>query len=380
MTRAVVLGGGMVGATIAADLASDPSFQVTVVEARPARLQQLAAAGLVTRPADLGDPAAVRGVAADFDLVIGALPSVLGLQTLRAVIEAGRDYVDISFMPDDPLPLGELAAKRGVIAVVDCGVAPGVSNMMAGRAAAELDPCERIDMCVGGLPVVRHWPFEYKAGFAPSDVIEEYTRPARLVEHGRVVVREALSEPELLDLPGVGTVEAFNTDGLRTLISTLKAPHMRERTLRWPGHIELMRVFRELGLFSKQPIEVKGVPVVPLEVTAALLFPKWTFGEGEADLTVMRVEAEGMKDGRRTILRWDLFDQHDPATGTRSMSRSTAFPATLVARMIAAGRFPLGPGVHPPELPAQRPGFLEEVIDGLRARGVRVDADVTTAA
>jgi saccharopine dehydrogenase-like NADP-dependent oxidoreductase len=281
-------------------------------------------------------------------------------------------------MADDPLPLGELAAGNRVIAVVDCGIGPGVSNMMAGRAVAELDRCERIDMCVGGLPQVRHWPFEYKAGFAPHDVLEEYTRPARLVEHGRVVVREALSEPELLDLPGVGTVEAFNTDGLRTLIATLGVPFMRERTLRWPGHIELMRVFRELGLFSKEPLEVGGVTVRPIEVTAALLFPRWTFEEGEADLTVMRVEASGVKQGVPTTYRWDLFDQHDPATGTRSMSRATAFPATLVARIIAGGRFPLGPGVHPPEVPGRHPGFLEEIIAGLRARGVRIDAEVTT--
>jgi lysine 6-dehydrogenase len=234
-------------------------------------------------------------------------------------------------------------------------------------------------MCVGGLPVVRHWPFEYKAGFAPSDVIEEYTRPARLVEHGRVVVREALSEPELIELPHVGTVEAFNTDGLRSLIHTLKAPYMRERTLRWPGHIGLMKVFRELGLFSTEPIDVRGAPVVPLELTSALLFPKWTYDEGEADLTVMRVEARGMKDGHLTTMRWDLYDQYDPATRTRSMSRTTAFPAALVARIVGAGRFPLGPGVYPPELPARHPGFLEEVLDGLRARGIKIESDVTTA-
>lgn len=370
----------MVGATIAADLAADPSFQVTVVDARPERLQQLAAAGLTTRQADLSDPARVRAVAADFDLVLGALPSVFGLQTLRAVLEAGRNYVDISFMADDPLPLGELAARNRVIAVVDCGVGPGVSNMMAGRAVAELDRCERLDMCVGGLPEVRHWPFEYKAGFAPTDVIEEYTRPARLVEHGRVVVREALSQPELIALPGVGTVEAFNTDGLRTLIHTLNVPFMRERTLRWPGHIELMRVFRDLGLFSSEPLEVGGVKVRPVDVTAALLFPRWTYDEGEIDLTVMRVEASGVKDGVPTTYRWDMFDRHDAATGTRSMSRTTAFPAALVARNIAAGRFPLGPGVHPPEVPARHPGFLEEILDGLRARGVRIDAAVETGA
>jgi saccharopine dehydrogenase-like NADP-dependent oxidoreductase len=187
-------------------------------------------------------------VAADFDLVVGALPSHFGLQTLRAVIEAGRNYVDISFMADDPLPLGELAARNRVIAVVDCGVGPGVSNMMAGRAVAELDTCERIDMCVGGLPEVRHWPFEYKAGFAPQDVIEEYTRPARLVEHGRVVVREALSEPELLDIAGVGTVEAFSTDGLHA-DRHLNVPFMRAHPA-LAGSIELMGVPRSGAVLS----------------------------------------------------------------------------------------------------------------------------------
>jgi len=299
--------------------------------------------------------------------------------TILECIEAGRNYVDISFMADNPLPLGELAARNRVIAVVDCGVGPGVSNMMAGRAVAELDTCERIDMCVGGLPEVRHWPFEYKAGFAPQDVIEEYTRPARLVEHGRVVVREALSEPELVDIAGVGTVEAFNTDGLRTLIDTLNVPFMRERTLRWPGHIELMRVFRDLGLFSSEPLEVGGVKVRPVDVTAALLFPRWTYAEGEVDLTVMRVEVGGIKGGVPTTYRWELYDRRDAASGTRSMSRTTAFPAALVARMIAGGRFPLGPGVHPPEMPARHPGFLEEILAGLRARGIRIEAEVTSA-
>jgi saccharopine dehydrogenase-like NADP-dependent oxidoreductase len=288
------------------------------------------------------------------------------------VIEARKPYCDISFMAEDALELSPLARERGVIAVVDCGVAPGVSNLLSGHFAAALDPCERLEILVGGLPAERSWPFEYKAGFSPHDVIEEYTRPSRLVEHGQVVVREALSEPELLDFPGVGTLEAFNTDGLRSLIHTLKVPHMREKTMRYPGHIELMRAFRSIGLFSKEPIEVAGARVRPLDVTAALLFPAWTFAPGEADLTILRVRAEGRKGGRSVRLVGDLLDRYDPATDTRSMSRTTAFPATIVARLLAQGRLDMPPGVYAPEQLAARPGLVDHVVEELGRRGVRV--------
>ena len=374
MTKAVILGGGMIGSVMAMDLAQDPSFEVTVADAEQESLDGMARRwGARTLRADLSDPGAVHQLASGFDLVLGALPSVFGLASLRAVIESGRPYVDISFMPENALELDGLAKARGVTAVVDCGVAPGTSNLMVGYAAAQLDQCDNLEIYVGGLPAERRWPFEYKAGFAPSDVIEEYTRPARLVEHGQVVVREALSEPQLLDFPEIGTLEAFNTDGLRSLIFTMKAPFMKEKTLRYPGHIALMRAFRETGFFSKEPIAVGGQMVRPLEVTAALLFPKWTFAEGEADLTVLRVLVEGRKDGRRLRYVWDLLDRYDPASGLRSMSRTTAFPAVLVARLLADGRF-RRPGVHPPEVLGAEPGLLDGILGQLKARGVAVRA------
>jgi saccharopine dehydrogenase-like NADP-dependent oxidoreductase len=257
-----------------------------------------------------------------------------------------------------------------VVAVVDCGVAPGVSNMMAGWAVRELTPCERIEIYVGGLPAVRRWPFEYKAAFAPIDVIEEYVRPSRVVEEGRIVVKEALSEPELMDLPGIGTVEAFNTDGLRSLAYRLKVPFMREKTLRYPGHIALMRVLRELGLFSTDPVEVAGQRVRPRDLTARLLFPKWTYDEGEEDLTVKRVRIEGRRDGKRVRYTWDLLDRYDPATNLRSMSRTTAFPAAIVTRMLARGEY-REPGVHPPEDLGAIPGVLDTTLAELAVRGVR---------
>ena len=368
-TRVVILGGGMIGATMAWDLRRESGFDVTLSDVSAEALARVQ--GVRTLQADLSDPRAVQQLAQGFDLVVGALPSRFGLATLAAVIEAGRPYVDISFMAEDALQHDALARARGVTAVVDCGVAPGLSNMMVGHAAARLERAEQVEIYVGGLPAERRWPFEYKAGFAPHDVIEEYTRPSRIVEHGREVVREALSEPELLDFPGIGTLEAFNTDGLRSLVKTIDAPFMKEKTLRYPGHIALMRAFRETGLFSKEPVEVGGVRVRPLDLTAALMFPKWTFGPGEADLTVMRVTVEGRRGGRRVRYAWDLLDRYDPATGFRSMSRTTAFPATIVARLLAAGAF-RQPGVHAPERLGREPGLLEGVIAGLAERGVSV--------
>jgi lysine 6-dehydrogenase len=376
MARALVLGGGMVGSAMAADLAADPAFEVTVADVRADVLERLAAQlGVATVRADLSDPASVSRLAGEHDVVLGALASRLGLTALRAVIEAGKPYADISFMEEDATQLSSLARERGVTAVIDCGVAPGMSNMTAGYAASRLERCERIEIYVGGLPVVRRWPFQYKAPFAPADVLEEYTRPARVVEHGSEVVKEALSEVELLDFPGVGTLEAFNTDGLRSLVHTLDVPHMLEKTMRYPGHAELMRVLRHAGFFSTEAIEVGGQQVIPLEVSSALLFPKWAFDEREADVTIMRVTAIGYEKGQRTRLVWDLFDRYDPDTDTRSMSRTTGFPCTIMARLLVDKRFER-PGVHPPEIVGQEPGLLEHFLEQLRARGVHYDMRV----
>jgi lysine 6-dehydrogenase len=375
----IVLGAGMVGAAMAMDLAASPALRVGVADMRREALDRVAArAAVATQQADLRSPDAVRRLVAGYDLVVGALPSAIGLETLRTVIEAGRDFVDISFMPENALQLDALARERGTTAVVDCGVAPGLSNMMVGSAAASLDPAERVEIYVGGLPVARLWPFDYKAGFAPADVLEEYTRPARLVEHGQLLVKEPLSEPELLDFPGVGTLEAINTDGLRSLIHTLKIPFMKEKTLRWPGHAQLMRAFKDTGFFSLEPIEVGGQTVRPRDVTAALLFPRWAFDEGEADLTVMRVRVEGRSrgDARRVVHGWDFVDRFDETTGIRSMSRSTGYVATSVVRLLARGGF-RRPGVHAPETLGAIPGLLDGVLADLAARGIRCQGAVT---
>jgi lysine 6-dehydrogenase len=376
-TQVTVLGAGMVGSAMAADLGRVGGFDVTVADARPEALDRVKSQfGVRTLQVDLSKPEAVKRAVEGADLVLGALASALGLQTLRAVIESKKTYCDISFMPENAWELDGLAKSHGATAIVDCGVAPGVSNLLAGFGVSQFDTCERIEIYVGGLPEVRRWPFFYKAGFAPSDVLEEYTRPARIVEHGHLVTKEALSEPEFLDFPVVGTLEAFNTDGLRSLAYNLKVADMKEKTLRYPGHIELMRVFRHTGLFSKQPIVVGGASIRPLDVTAALLFPKWTFDDGEADITVMRILVEGSKRGRKGRHSWDLFDRYDPATRLRSMSRTTAYAATSMATLLSRGLFKK-PGVFPPELLATEPGLVEAFLAEYARRGVSISHGFT---
>lgn len=373
MPSAVVLGAGMVGSVMAADLARDGEFDVTVVDARAGALglaQERTGGKIRARCADLSDSAVLREVVEPADVVLGALSSSLGFRTLKTMIEAGKPYCDISFMPENAWELDAMARERGVTAVADCGVAPGMSNLLAGYGASLLDECSNIEIYVGGLPRERRWPFEYKAAFSPRDVIEEYTRPARIVERGEVVVREALSEPELMDFPGVGTLEAFNTDGLRSLAYTLDVPNMKEKTLRYPGHIGLMRAFRETGLFGSEAIEVNGATVRPIDVTSALMFPKWTYEEGEEDLTVMRVIAEGVKDGKATRHVWDMLDVLDPATGFTSMARTTAFPCTIFARLLSSGRLTL-PGVVTLERIGRGHEVVEHVLAEHDQRGVR---------
>ena len=369
--KVAVLGAGLVGGPMAIDLAVDEEFDVTVADIDQQALDRLSSANpaIQTVTADLSDPDTVKALVADQDLVLNAVPGFMGYQTLQSIIEAGRDVVDIAFFPEDPFGLDSLAKEDGVTAIVDCGVAPGMSNLLAGHVDQILDRTDTILIYVGGLPEVREWPFEYKAVFSPIDVIEEYTRPARYVENGQLVVREALSDPELLEFPGIGILEAFNSDGLRTLADTIDAPNMKEKTLRYEGHIEKMAVFRATGLFSKDEIEINGVKIRPIDFTARLLFPKWKLKPGEVDLTVLQLIVEGEKDGEGVRYVYDLLDRYDPVTDTHSMARTTGYTATAALRMLAAGLYDQK-GISPPEFVGRDEACVDFMLKGLEERGV----------
>ena len=364
----VILGAGRVGATMALDLARDPGFRVTVADRDPVALDRLAARKIPVRPCDLAQAADLRAAVQDADRVVGAVPGAMGFATLRTVLEAGKPVVDISFFAEDPFRLDALARSQGVTAVVDAGVAPGCSNLILGAMVRELERITRFQCLVGGLPRVRTWPYEYQAGFSPADVLEEYTRPARYVAHGQLVVRPALSEPELVAIPGVGTLEAFNTDGLRTLLHTVAAPFKQEKTLRYPGHAEKMRMLAATGLFSREPVQVAGVRIAPMDLTARLLFPLWQPGAADEDFTAMRIVVEGLREGQPRRRVFHLLDRYDPATGTSSMARTTGYTCTAVVRLLASGGY-RRPGIAPLEFLGQE-GCWPFIRTELARRGV----------
>lgn len=366
----VILGAGRVGRAMAVDLAKEAAFQILVADRDPRALESLRSEhGVPGERADLSQPDAVRRVVAKADLVVSAVPGFLGFPTLKTILECGKNAVDIAFFPEDPFALDALAKKHHVTAFVDCGVAPGMSNLLVGRAAAELQRVHRVRIYVGGLPLVRRWPYEYQAGFSPIDVIEEYTRPARIVRGGKVEVCPALSEVESIDFPNLGTLEAFITDGLRTLTQTIGAPDMVEKTMRYPGHAERMRMLRETGFFSETPVDIDGTSVRPIDVATRLLFPMWQMREGDEDVTVMRILVEGVGKKGPTRIAYDLVDRFDRDTKTSAMARTTGYTATTVARMLAAGMW-ADEGIITPERIGQSEACTAFVLSKLRERGI----------
>ena len=360
--KIVVLGAGLVGNAMAIDLSRE--HEVTSVDINAEALAPLAGYGVHTVQADLSQPGKIAGLVEAFDLVVGAVPGFMGYNMMAEVIQAGKNIVDISFYPEDPFGLDELAREHGVTAVMDCGVAPGMGNIILGYHHQRLK-IDSYECLVGGLPVVREWPYEYKAVFSPIDVIEEYTRPARFVVNGQVVTREALSDAELINFPGLGTLESWNSDGLRSLIKTMDIPNMIEKTLRYPGCVEYLQVLRDSGFFSTEPVDVNGTLIRPLDLTAKLLFPQWQLKPGEEDYTVMRIKITG---AGKTIT-YNLLDRFDKQTNTLSMARTTGYTATAVANLVVAGKY-ARIGISPPEYLGETAENFKFILNYLAERGV----------
>jgi lysine 6-dehydrogenase len=368
MGKIVVLGAGMVGKAIAIDLAKNHDVTAADIDQESLRFLSghypVKVAGV-----NLMEEDSIRDLVSHFDLVVSAVPGFMGYDTLRTVIEAGKNIVDISFMPEDYMALNTLAAQKGVTAITDCGVAPGMPNLIVGHHN-EFMEIEHFEYVVGGLPKVKVYPFYYKAPFSPVDVVEEYTRPARFVEKGKLMIKPAMSDPELIFFERVGTLEAFYTDGLRSLLSNMEhIPNMKEKTLRYPGHIQLIQALKTAGFFDKEPVAVNNTFVKPIDFTSKILIRDWKLNPNEPEFTVMRIDIAGKEAGRSKHIRYELYDEYDEQEKLSSMARTTGFTATANAELILQKKFSAN-GVFPLELVGMDDDCFRFVLDYLAGRGV----------
>ncbi len=360
-----ILGAGMVGRAMALDLAA--KYNVTSFDVSGDALQLLTQKNdaIKTIKTDLRNYSQYESMLKGFDFIISAVPGFMGYLTLEAIINAKKNVVDISFFPENALDLNALAKENQVTAIVDCGVAPGMSNLILGYHNERMT-ITNFECLVGGLPLKRIFPFEYKAPFSPIDVLEEYTRPARYVENSHIITKPALSDAELIDFEQVGTLESFNTDGLRSILFTMgHIPNMKEKTLRYPGHIALMQSLIKAGFLSPEPISVKGQSISPLEFTSALLFDQWKLGENEAEFTLMQIK---ITDAEKTIC-YDLYDVYDAVTQTSSMSRTTGYTCTAALNLLIEKLF-TEKGVFPPELVGKDENCFNFILNYLSTRNI----------
>lgn len=370
MSKIIVLGAGMVGSAMAIDLSELHDVTLTDLnEERLAHVKQKCNS-LHILQLDVCNHLQLKNVIQNYDLVICAVPGFLGFETLKQIILAGKNVVDISFFPENAFDLNELAIQQNVTAIVDCGVAPGMGNIILGYYNEKLKLTD-FECLVGGLPKIKKWPFCYKAPFSPIDVIEEYTRPARYVENGSIITREPLTDCELVDFDKVGTLESFNSDGLRSIIFTM--PHIinrKEKTLRYPGHVEYIRVLKESGFFSNDKMMFDGMEISPLDFTSKILFNEWKLGENEEEFTVMRITLKGSNEnGEAVEIIYNLYDEYCAKTQTSSMARTTGYTATAVANLCLEGLF-VNKGIFPPELVGKHENCFNYIMNYLNERGV----------
>jgi lysine 6-dehydrogenase len=370
MKNIIVLGAGMVGSTIAIDLSKKHHITLTDYNQEALNKAEQKCNDLSIQLLDVTDKNTLQQTIKKFDLVVCAVPGFLGFEALKSIIEAEMNVIDISFFSENSLELDALAKEKNITAIVDCGVAPGMDNVILGHYNEKMKLTD-FECLVGGLPKLKKWPFCYKAPFSPIDVIEEYTRPARYIENGKMITREALTDCEFVEFDKVGTLESFNSDGLRSIMFTM--PHiknMKEKTLRYPGHVEYVSVLKESGFFNTKEIEINGTKISPLDFTSKVLFDEWKLGETEEEITVMRITVKGENaDGKIEEIVYTLHDEYCFETKTSSMARTTGYTASAAANLFLEGKFK-EKGVFPPELVGKHEECFHYFLNYLKERNI----------
>jgi len=370
--KILVVGSGKVGSEIARDLArSSEVDSVIVADAQAKNLKNVRGhAKIRTRRLDISQRKPLLAAMRNVDVICGALPGRLGFQLMTIAVEARRDLVDISYTPENPFKLHGKARDQENIIVPQCGVAPGFTNMCVGDASRRLGTITKVRVFVGGLPQRPTPPLNYRIVFSLEDVINEYSRPARIIEYGKEKLVDALSGRGFLNFPGVGRLEYFITDGLGSLPRSFpNVREMNEYTLRYPGHAEIMKTLRVLGFFEDKEVQVNGLAITPRKLSIALLKSAMSLGRPE-DLLALRVEVEG-KLGKKSLISYQILDYYDARNKVSAMARTTAYPCTSAALLVGQRKL-RSVGVVPPEKIAKDPEHFGFVLSRLRSRGVRV--------
>ncbi|HET9385404.1 MAG TPA: saccharopine dehydrogenase C-terminal domain-containing protein [Gemmatimonadales bacterium] len=374
--RMLVLGAGLQGSACAYDLLQRPEVErVTLADLHPDRLpaflKKKKSKRLVTARLDATKSAALRKLLRNHDAVMNALPYYFNYPVAKLAVASGLHCADLggnTEIVQKQKTLHKAAQKKKVSVIPDCGLAPGMVNIIAAEGIARVGDAESVKIYVGGLPQTPEPPLNYQIVYSLEGALDYYTTPSWVLREGRPERVDALSELEDVPFPApVGTLEAFHTGGG---ISTMpwayagKVRTMEYKTLRYPGHVAIMRPVRELGLLSLDPVRVRGVEIVPRDAFIAAVSPRLTKPDGR-DLVALRVEVRG-KSGARVA--WQLLDYFDPATGISAMMRTTGFSLAITGVMQVDGRIG-SPGVYTPDEAVPFRAYVDE----LAKRGVRIE-------
>ena len=357
--RMLVLGAGLQGSACAYDLLQNPEVsQVRLADLRfdhlPEFLKPLSGPRLIPTVLDVRDREAVLAVMRESDAVMSAIPYYFNLALAECAVEAGVHFCDLGGNTEivfQQKGLAEKAAAKGVTVVPDCGVAPGMVNILAEYGIRQLDSVESVKIYVGGLPQEPEPPLDYQVVYSLEGVLDYYTTRSWVLRDGQRAQVTALSEREPVEFPApVGTLEAFHTaGGLSTMAFRYegKIPRMEYKTLRYPGHADIMRNVRSLGLLDLKPVDVKGTKVVPRDVFISVVQPKLTKPKGH-DLVALRVVVTGKKKGQPATRSFELVDRFDEKHHVSAMMRTTGYSLSITGMMQARGQVKPA-GVHTPD-------------------------------
>jgi lysine 6-dehydrogenase len=349
------IGSGMIGSAMALDLAKNHDVFLSDNNKKSLAKIQSQNNSIEIQQLDVTNKSALSQWIQPADIVLLAVPGFLGYEALKTIIETGKHVVDISFSQENVLDLNTLAKKNNVISIVDAGVAPGIPNYLLGYWNSKIE-IKSFEYYVGGLPKNPTPPFYYKAPFSPIDVIEEYMRPARMMIDGKLITRPALSDLETIEFEEVGKLEAFNTDGLRSILSTMNhVPNMKEKTLRYPKHAQLMINYKNKGLFDEDNIQE----------TSRQLFKDWKLEENEQEFTIMDIIIEGTTEK----IKYHLYDEFNTTSQTSSMARTTGYTATATINLILEKLW-IDSGVFPPEIIGKKEQCMHHILNYLETRNI----------